>query len=84
MALLSMAMPPEDWAAFEDRFRTFATGEAKHPCPPTGTVCKTSAAWIPGAYGCNIALQLYCTADMFPSSGMMSCFLSEIYRRFLK
>ena len=79
MALLSMAVPPEDRAAFEDCFRNFATGEAKPPCPPTGTVCKTSAAWIAGAYGCDIALQLHCAAGMFPSCGMMSCFLSEIY-----
>ena len=79
MALLSMAVPPEDRAALEDRFRSFKTGIAKPLCPPTGTVCKTRAGWIAGAYGCNIALQLSSAADMFPSSGMRSCFLNEIY-----
>ena len=79
MALLSMAVPPEDRAAFEDRFRSFKTGIAKPLCPPTGTVCKTRADWIAGAYGCDIALQLSSAADMFPFSGMRSCFLNEIY-----
>ena len=81
MALLSMAVPPEDRAAFEDRFRSFKTGTAKPLCPPTGTVYRTRADWIAGAYGCNIALQLNSAADMFPSSsGMGSCFLrNEIY-----
>ena len=56
MALLSMALPPEDRGAFEDRFCSFKTGEAKPPCPPTGTVRRTSAAHIAGACGCDIAL----------------------------
>jgi hypothetical protein len=79
MALLSMAVPPEDRSAFVDRFCSFKTGEAKPACPCTGTVCRTSADWIAGAYGCDIALPLRSAADMFPSSGMMSCFLNEIY-----
>ena len=79
MALLSMAVPPEDRSAFVDRFCSFKTGEAEPACPLTGTVCRTSAAWIAGAYGCDIALPLRSAADMFPSSGMMSCFLNEIY-----
>ena len=79
MALLSMAVPPKDRAAFEDCFCSFKTGKAKPPCPTTGTVCKTSAAHIAGAYGCDIALRQHCAADMFPSSGTMLCFLSEIY-----
>jgi hypothetical protein len=79
MALLSMAVPPEDRSAFVDRFCSFKTGEAKPACPYTGTVCRTNADWIAGAYGCDIALPLQSAADMFPSSGMMSCFLNEIY-----
>ena len=79
MALLSMAVPPEDRGAFEDRFRSFKTGEVKPTCPSTGTVYRTSAAHIAGAYGCDIALPLHSAADMFPSSGMMSSYLSEIY-----
>ena len=79
MALLSMAVPPEDRSAFVDRFCSFKTGEAEPACPSTGTVCMASAAWIAGAYGCDIALPLRSAADMFPSSGMMSCFLNEIY-----
>ena len=51
MALLSKVVPPKDRTAFEDCFRTFATGETKPPCRLTGTVCKTSAAWIAGVYG---------------------------------
>jgi hypothetical protein len=79
MALLSMAVPPEDRSAFVDRFCSFKSGEAEPACPWTGMVCRTSATWIAGAYGCDIALPLRSAADMFPSSGMMSCFLNEIY-----
>ena len=79
MALHSMAVPPEGRAEFEDRFHAFATGEEEPSCPPTGIVCNTRAAWIAGAYGCERALHLHCAADMFPSSGMESCLLSEIY-----
>ena len=39
MALLSMAVPPEDRAAFEDRFRSFKTGIAKPSCPPRLELC---------------------------------------------
>ena len=75
----AMTVPPEDRADFEDCFHAFATGEGEPSCPPSGIVCNTRAAWIAGAYGCERALQLHCAADMFPSSGIMSCFLSEMY-----
>ncbi len=83
MRMLSrMALPPKDRAYFKKRFHAFATGKETSPCPLTGTtgkVCTTNAAWIAAAYSCNFVHQLQCAADMFPFSGMESCFLSEIY-----
>jgi hypothetical protein len=83
MRLLSMAVPPEDRAQFRERFLAFATGLPRSPVSLAYSseqkVCKTDAAWIASAYGCNFVNQLQCAADMFPSSGMESCFLSEIY-----
>ena len=82
MLLLSMAVPPEDRAHFKERYHAFATGKETSPCPLAGTtrkVCNTNVAWIAAAYGCDFVHQLQCAADMFPFSGMQSCFLSEIY-----
>ncbi|KAI2499386.1 hypothetical protein MHU86_15098 [Fragilaria crotonensis] len=82
MLLLSMAVPPEDRAHFKERYHAFATGKETSPCPLAGTtrkVCNTNVAWIAAAYGCDFVHQLQCAADMFPFSGMESCFLSEIY-----
>ena len=81
--LLSMAVPLEDRARFRERFRAFASRKETSPCPLVGCtekVCNTSANWIGAAYGCEFITQLQCTADMFPFSGMESCFLGgEIY-----
>ena len=79
MALLCMALPPEDRVGFQDRFRAFATGEAEPTCHTAGIVCNTSVAWIAGAYGVESAFHLRSAADMFPSSGQESSFLSEVY-----
>ena len=82
MRLLSMTVPPEDRARFRERFRAFASGKETSPCPLVGCtekVCNTSANWIGAAYNCVFITQLQCMADMFPFSGMESCFLGEIY-----
>ena len=44
MALLCMALSPEDRAEFQDRLCVFATGEGEPSCPPNGIVCNTSVA----------------------------------------
>jgi hypothetical protein len=82
MRLLSMAVPPEDRAHFKERFHAFATGKETCPVSAGNTskkVCNTKDTWIAAAYGCNFVQQLRCAADMFPFSGMESCFLSEVY-----
>ena len=79
MALLCMALPPEDRVVFQDCFCAFATGDAEPSCSPNGLVCNTSVAWIAGAYGLESAFHLHSAADMFPSSGQESSFLSEVY-----
>jgi hypothetical protein len=79
MALLCMALPPEDHVVFQDRFCAFSIGEAEPSCSPNGIVCNTSVAWIIDAYGSDSAFHLHSAADMFPSLGQESSFLSEVY-----
>jgi hypothetical protein len=81
MALLSMAVPPEDRQVFRDRFQAVATDDGRQNGGATnGIICNTCINWIGHAYGCEAPpLQLRTTGDMFPTSGTESSFQNEFY-----
>ena len=65
MALLSMAMPPEDRGGFRERFcaASMATEENKSSRTGCGVVCNTPVPWIASAYGCDNLYRLRHAAD---------------------
>ena len=76
MSLLSMAVIPEERAAFRKRFR-----EASMDADGAGCCkyfCKTPIPGIASAFG-REPFQLHSAADMFPESRIESEFLNEFY-----
>ena len=81
MALLSMAVTPEDRPVFQERFQAVATDDDRQNggASRNGVICNTCLSWIAHAYECKTPLQLRETGDMFPSSGSESPYLNEFY-----
>lgn len=82
MALLSMAVTPEDRGMFRKRFQAVATDDDRQNGGAVGgaIICNTPIRWVAHAYGCDtLPLQLREAGDMFPTSGTESSFLNEFY-----
>jgi len=75
MSLLSMAVIPEERAAFRQRFRAGSKDEDGRCCE---TFCQTPISVIAKAFECE-PFQLRSAADMFPESRIQSEFLNEFY-----
>ena len=82
MALLSMAVTPEDRGMFRKRFQAVATDDDRQNGGAVGgaIICNTPIRWVAHAYGCDaLPLQLREAGDMFPTSGTESSFLNKFY-----
>ena len=78
MFMLSMAVVPEERAAFRQRFRDAKSSHDSAASLPSRMVGATPLGWIASAYECE-PYQLTHARDMFPTSRIESEFLNEFY-----
>ena len=80
MALLSVAVIPEDRDLFRERFCLAARRDKrKNHRSRFSRICNTPISWIASAYQCDTPIRLRHAGDMFPQSGIESVFTNEFY-----